>query len=74
MAALKDGLKKNDLLFSLEKKYPKNFAGMMARADGYAWVEEAFKAKDGEAIGEWRAGKPSKPIAEGRPSEAWPHS
>ena len=36
MAALKGGLQKNDLLFSLEKKYPRNFADLLAQAEGYA--------------------------------------
>ena len=49
MAALKGGLQKNDLLFFLKKKYPKNFADMLARAESYARAEEAFEAKDGEA-------------------------
>ena len=70
MAILKDGLQKNNLLFFLEKKYPKNFVDMLARADGYARMEEAFKAKDGEAIGDWRTGESSKSSTEGRPSEA----
>ena len=36
MAALKGGLQKNDLLFSLEKKYPRDFADLLAWAEGYA--------------------------------------
>ena len=43
MAALKGGLQKNDLLFSLKKKYPRDFADRLARAEGYARAEEAFK-------------------------------
>ena len=73
MAALKGGLQKNDLLFSLEK-YPRNFVDMLARVDCYARVEEAFKAKDGEATKEQSAGKSNKPATEGRPSEARSHS
>ena len=52
MAALKDGLQKNDLFFFLEKKYFRNFVDMPARAEGYARVEEAFKQKDDEAMRE----------------------
>ncbi|KAG1360573.1 hypothetical protein COCNU_09G000360 [Cocos nucifera] len=35
MVALKGSLQKNDLLFSLKKKYIRNFANMLARAEGY---------------------------------------
>ena len=49
MAALKSGLQKNDLLFFLEKKYPRNFTDLLARVEGYARAEEAFKLKDEEA-------------------------
>ena len=70
MAVLKDSLQKNDLLFSLKKKYSRDFTDMLAWADGYAQVEEAFKAKDDEAIREWLTGEASKPIAEERLSEA----
>ena len=52
MAALKSSLQKNDLLFSLKKKYPKDFADPLARAKGYARAEEAFKLKDEEAAKE----------------------
>ena len=52
IAALKGGLQKNDLLFSLEKKYPRNFADLLARVEGYARVEEAFKMKDEETARE----------------------
>ena len=51
MAALKGSLQKNDLLLFLEKKYPRNFADMLARAESYARAEEAFEAKDGEVSG-----------------------
>ena len=52
MAVLKSSFQKNDLLFSLEKKYPSNFADMLARTDGYARAEEAFQIKDYEAAKE----------------------
>ena len=52
MAALKGGLQKNDLLFSLEKKYPRDFVDLLARAEGYARAEEAFKMKDEETTRE----------------------
>ena len=52
MIALKGSLQKNDLLFSLEKKYPRDFADLLARAEGYARAEEAFKMKDEEAVKE----------------------
>ena len=61
MAVLKGSLQKNDLLFSLEKRYPKDFADLLAWAEGYARAEEAFKLKDEEATREWQAGKSSKP-------------
>ncbi|XP_073107414.1 uncharacterized protein [Elaeis guineensis] len=74
MAALKGGLQKNDLLFSLEKKYPKNFADLLARAEGYTRAEEAFKMKDEETTRERQAGDSSKPAVEKRSREARPHS
>ena len=52
MAALKSGLQKNDLLFFLEKKYPRDFADLLAWTEGYARAEEAFKLKDEEAVKE----------------------
>ena len=52
MAALKGSLQKNDLLSFLKRKYPKNFADMPARAEGYARTEEVFKLKDNEAARE----------------------
>ena len=74
MAALKDGLQKNNLLFSLEKKYPRNFANMLARTEEYARAEEAFKAKDNEAIGERQISEPDRPTKEGKSSKARPCS
>ena len=65
MAALKSGLQKNDLLFSLEKKYLRDFTDLLARAKRYTHVEEAFKLKDEEAIEEQQAGESSKPAADG---------
>ena len=74
MAALKSGLQKNDLLFSQEKKYPKDFTDLLARVEGYVRVEEAFKLKDEEAAKERQTGDSSKPAAEKGLSEARPHS
>ena len=74
MAVLKSDLQKNDLLFSLKKKYPRDFADLLARAEGYVRAEEAFKMKDEEATKEWRAGDFSKPAAEKGSSEARPRS
>ena len=74
MAALKGSLQKNDLLFSLEKKYPKDFADLLARAKGYTRVEEVFKMKDEETARERQAGDSSKPAVEKGPREARPHS
>ena len=73
MVVLKDGLQKNDLLFSL-KKYPRNFTDILARAEGYAQAEEAFKAKDNEAIGEWRIDEPDESAEEEKSSEVRPRS
>ena len=74
MATLKGGLQKNDLLFSLEKKYPRDFADLLARAEGYARVEEAFKMKDEETARERQAGDSSKPAVEKGSREARPRS
>ena len=74
MAALKGGLQKNDLLYSLEKKYPRDFADLLARAEGYARAEEAFKMKDEETARERQAGDSGKPAVEKRPKEARPRS
>ena len=74
MAALKGGLQKNDLLFSLEKKYPRDFADLLAQAEGYARAEEAFKMKDEETVRERQAGDSSKRAVEKGPREARPHS
>ena len=74
MAALKSGLQKNDLLFSLEKKYPRNFTDLLAQAEGYARAEKVFKLKDEEATKEQQAGDSSKPADEKGPSEAQPRS
>ena len=74
MTALKSGLQKNDLLFSLEKKYPRDFADLLARAEGYVRAEEAFKLKDEEAAKEQQVGGSSKPAAEKGPGEARPRS
>ena len=74
MAALKGGLQKNDLLFFLEKKYPRDFADLLVRAEGYARAEEAFKMKEEETAKEQQAGDSSKPAVEKGPSEARPHS
>ena len=74
MAALKSDLQKNDLLFSLKKKYPRDFTDLLARAEGYARAEEAFKLKVEEATKEWPAGGSSKSVVEKGPSEARPCS
>ena len=74
MAALKGGLQKNDLLFSLEKKYPRDFADFLARAEGYARAKEAFKMKDEETARERQAGDSSKPAVEKGSREARPRS
>ena len=41
MIALKVGLLRNDLLFLLKKKYPKDFTKMLERAKKYIHTEEA---------------------------------
>ena len=74
MVTLKGGLQKNDLLFFLEKKYPRDFADLLARAEGYARTEETFKMKDEEAVKEQQAGDSSKPAVEKGPSETRPCS
>ena len=61
MAALKSYLQKNDLLFSLKKKYLRNFTDLLAWAEGYARAEEAFKLKDEEAAKERRQVAPTSP-------------
>ena len=58
MAALKDDLQKNNLLFSWEEMYPRYCTDMLAQA------EEAFKLKDDEAIGEQQVDESSKPTVE----------
>ena len=40
MTTLRGGLQKNDLLFSLEKRYPKDFTDQVEK---YAWAKETFK-------------------------------
>ena len=74
MAALKGGLQKNDLLYSLEKKYPRDFADLLARAEGYARAEEAFRMKDEETARERQARNSGKLVVEKRPKEARPRS
>ena len=74
MVALKGGLQKNDLLFSLEKKYPRDFANLLARAEGYARAEEAFKMKDEETARERQAGDSSRPAIKKGLREARPCS
>ena len=74
MAALKGGLQKNDLLFFLKKKYPRDFADLLARAEGYARAEKAFKMKDEEAAKQRQVGDSSKPTVEKGSSEGRPHS
>ena len=43
MIALKGRLQKNSLVFSLKKKYLKNFTEMLDRTKKYIRAEEAFK-------------------------------
>ena len=74
MAALKSDLQKNDLLFSLKKKYPRDFADLLAQAEGYARAEKAFKLKDEEAAKERQVDDSGKPTAKKGPSEAQPYS
>ena len=64
MVVLKEGLLKNDLLFFLEKKYPRDFTNMLAQAEGYARAEKAFKLQDDEVTKKWQAGESSKPTLE----------
>ena len=72
MAALKSGLQKNDLLFSLEKKPPRDFADMLARAENYARAEEAFEAKDGKVSGKRLIDRLDRSIEERKRTEARP--
>ena len=74
MAAMKGSLQKNDLLFFLKKKYPRDFADLLARVEGYARAEEAFKLKDEEAAKDRQAGDSSKLAVEKGLSEARPRS
>ena len=74
MAILKSSLQKNNFLFFLKKKYPRDFANLLARAEGYARAEEAFKMKDEEAAKERQVGDSSKPVVEKGPSDARPRS
>ena len=74
MAALKGGLQKNNILFFLEKKYPKDFADLLAQTEGYVRAEEAFKMKDKEAAKERQAEDSSKLAVEKGLSEAQPRS
>ncbi|KAG1326718.1 putative Retrotransposon gag protein [Cocos nucifera] len=74
MAALKSGLQKNDLLFSLEKKHPRDFADMLARAESYVRAEEAFEAKDGEVGGKRLIGRLDRSTEERKRTEARPRS
>ena len=46
MIAFKDELQKNFLLYTLEKKYLKDFAEMLDRAEKYVWADEALKKYD----------------------------
>ena len=43
MTTLKGGLPKNSLLFSLEKKYMKDFMEMLDQTEKYVWAKEAFE-------------------------------
>lgn len=56
MSALAKGLQKNDLKNSLSKTYPKNFAGMLARAEKYARMK-VFMLKENPPTSTLRGGK-----------------
>ena len=43
MTVLKDRLLKNNLWYSLEKKYPHDFVEMLAHAEKYIQTDEAFQ-------------------------------
>ena len=45
MTTLKAGLLKNDFIFSLEKRYPKDVIEMLMKAKKYANAEEAYGQK-----------------------------
>ena len=45
MTAMKGGLKTSRFLFSLEKRFPADYAEMLARAEKYANAEEAIAAR-----------------------------
>ena len=47
---------------------------MLARAEGYARAEEAFKAKDSEAFDERRIDEPGRLAKEEKSIKAQPHS
>ena len=51
MIALKGGLLKNGLQYSLEKIYPHNFTEMLARAEKYALVDEALENESPMGMG-----------------------
>lgn len=57
MVALKAGLLKNDFLFSLEKRYPKDFAEILARTEKYANTEEAWAQHGGTLATSLEEGK-----------------
>lgn len=46
MTTLKGGLQKNALLFSLKKRYPKDFFKMLASVDKNVNVEEAWARQE----------------------------
>ena len=45
MTAMKGGLKPSRFLFSLEKRFPVDYAEMLSRADKYANAEEAMASE-----------------------------
>lgn len=57
MSALMSGLQKNDLKWSLAKTYPKDLVDMLARAEKYAQMEEAFMQEEISATSILEGGK-----------------
>ena len=45
MTAMKDGLRPSRFLFSLEKRFPVDYAEMLSLADKYVNAEEAMASK-----------------------------
>ena len=45
MMAMKDGLRPSRFLFSLEKRFPMDYAEMLSRVDKYVNAKEAMASK-----------------------------